>query len=166
MKDTDVIIKQLYSFVANVLDKKSKDFLKNMAEFLNERHEQVHAIAPYENIYYNRKDVDKLYKSLGFSEEDVLPMLKNIFYWDKSYNPGCAKEPYILILLCCVRYYLKNNERKNAELTAIYLCFTGKIYASLYGKLWKFTAKDSKQVMDFVVNNMLTEKFDLKKEGS
>ncbi|MBR6289392.1 MAG: hypothetical protein IKR19_08655 [Acholeplasmatales bacterium] len=166
-KDTTIIVKELYDIVKKSLDKNSRKFLANIHEFINDRHEQMFATAPYENIYFNAKDLDKLYKALGFTENDILPLCQNIVYWDwPGYNPGCAKEPYVLVLLCCIRYYLKNSERKNAEITAIYLAFSGKIYASLYGMEWKYSPKNAREVMDYVVNNMLSDKFDLKKEGS
>lgn len=166
IKDTNIICEELYPFVKKALDKRSKEFLTNIHKFINDRHTQLFSIAPYENIYFNKSDLDKLYAALGFKEADVVPMLRNIWFWDQPVNPGCVKEPYVLILMCCIRYYLKNNERKNAELTSIYLAFSGKIYASIYGMEWKFSPKNSREVMDYVVNNMISEKFDLKKEGS
>lgn len=163
--NSEIIAKDLYSFVANKLKTNSRKFLANIYDFINTNHEKLFDIAPYTNIYFNKSDLDKMYKSLGFEEKDVIDICKNIYYWDwPGYNPTCAKEPYVLILLCAIRYYLKNSETKNAEITSIYLAFSGKIYASLYGLEWKYTP--NKQVMDFVVNTMLSEKFDLKKEGS
>lgn len=164
-KDTNVLVKEIYPIVKAALDKNSKKFLANIHTFVNTKHEQLFSPAPYDNIYFNASDLEKMYNSLGIKERDILPLCQNIVYWNWSgYNPGCAKEPYILVLLCCIRYYLKNSERKNAELTTIYLAFSGKIYASLYAMEWKY--KVSREVMDFVINNMLSDKFDLKREGS
>ena len=53
---------------------------------------------------------------------------------------------------------------KEAEITTIYLVFNGKIYASLYAGVIFPKAPPSKYrtVMDYVVNNMLNDKFDLR----
>ena len=166
MKDTEVISSELYSFTSKALDKNSRKFIANIADFFNKNHEQLYDIAPYYNIYYNKRDLDNLYKSLGFVESDVVPICKDIFFWDKPVNPGCVKEPYVLIMFNAIQYYLKNDQTKNAEVATIYLAFSGKFYASIFGHLWKYPPGKSKQVMDFVINNMLSEKFDLKKEGN
>ena len=170
MRDTDIIFSKLYSFVSKALDKNSKKFLGNVHQFINDRHEQLFSIAPYENIYYNRTDLEKFYVSLGFTEQDVVDICKDIWFWDQPVNPGCVKEPSILVLLCAIRYYLKNYETKNAEITAIYMAFNGKIYASLFGLWFPKAAPGASQkgrsCMEYVVNNMLSDKFDIKKEGS
>ena len=166
MKDTEIISSELYPIVKKSLDKNSKKFLANIFNFFNQRHEQIYDIAPYYNIYYNRSDLDKLYQSLGLRESDLIPTCRNIYYWDIPINPGCVKEPYVLLLFNVIQYYLKNDQTKNAELASIYLVFSGKFYASLFSNFWKYPPGKTKQVMDFVINNMLSDKFDLKKEGN
>jgi hypothetical protein len=69
--------------------------------------------------------------------------------------------------MCCIRYYLLKKDRSNADFTAIYTAFSGKIYASLHWDFWKkFPPRKAEQVMDYVINNMLSDKYDLKKEGN
>jgi hypothetical protein len=70
--------------------------------------------------------------------------------------------------MMCIRYYLKKSQQKNAEITTIYLAFSGKFYSSLHaGAAFPTVAPGKYQTtMDFVVNNMLTDKFDLKRTGS
>ena len=166
MKDTEIISSELYALVSKALDKNSRKFLANIADFFNQNHEQLYDIAPYFNIYYNKRDLDKLYQSLGFNEQDIISICKDIYFWDKPVNPGCVKEPYVLVLFSAIRYYLKHDRTKDAEMVSIYLAFSGKFYASIFSHLWKYPPGKSKQVMDFVINNMLSEKFDLKKEGN
>ena len=167
MIDTNIITSKLYNIVELALSKKSRSFLRNIADFINKRHKELFDIAPYDRIYFNRQDVDNLYRSIGLTEATVTNIMKEVFYWNRPYNPSAAKEPYIMVLLCAIRYFLKTNDRKNAELTTIYLAFSGKIYASLHALFWKkYPPRNSQQVMDYVVNNMLSDKFDLKKEGS
>ena len=168
MDDSKVLITKLYKLVSNCLDKNDSKFRANIAKFMNDRHEQLFDIAPYDRIYFNQTDVDLLFKSLGTTEKEVATIMSECFFWDIPYNPQCAKEPYVMTLMMCIRYYLKNSKRKFAELTAIYLAFSGKFYSSLHGgaAFPKIPPSKYKTVMDYVINNMLTDKFDLKKEGS
>lgn len=164
---TSVIIKKLYPLVETALNKNDSKFRNNIAKFINDRHELLFAIAPYDRIYFNQTDIDNMYKSLGITEKEVTDIMKETYFWDKPYNPQCAKEPYVETLMMCIRYYLKHSKQKYAELTTIYLAFSGKFYASLHGMEFP-VAPPSKYptVMDFVVNNMLTDKYDLKREGT
>ena len=168
MNDSNVIIKRLYPLVSGLLAKNDAKFRDNIAKFINARHELLFDIAPYDVIYFNQTDIDNMYKALGTTENEVRDIMKDCFFWDKPYNPQCAKEPYVMTLLMCIRYYLKNNKSTYAKLTAVYLAFSGKFYASLHGGAAFPSVPPSKYktVMDFVVNNMLTDKFDLKRTGT
>lgn len=164
--DTNYIAIDLYKLIESKLSKNNikRNYIACLAKFFNSRHEQLYDIAPYTNIYYNQSDVDKLFKSLDLTEKEVINILQNVWFWKENYRPKCAKEPYVQILMCIIRYFLKNADTKNAELSTIYLLFSGKFYASIYSSLWKFPV--NKQIMDYVVNVMLTNKFDLKSEGT
>ena len=164
---TTIINDKIYPIVESALKKSDTKFKANINSFFNKNHELLYDIAPYDRIYFNRTDVDDLFKSLNISEAEIANIMRSIFYWDIPYKPQCAKEPYVIVLFCAARYYLLHNLMKNAEVTAVYLAFTGKFYSSLHGLLFpKFPPNKYKQVMDFVINNMLTLKFDLKKEGT
>lgn len=164
--DTEFITSELYALISTQLDKPAikRSFMNNIANFFNSKHEQLFDIAPYTNIYYNQSDVDKFFKSIQLTEEQVIAILEKVWFWKENYRPKCAKEPYVEVLMCAIRYFLKDNDMKNAELVTIYLCFSGKFYASLYSSYWKYPV--NKQVMDYVINGMLTNKFDLKQAGT
>jgi len=165
---TSVLVKELYPFIARSLDKNSSKFRSNIEKFINDRHSVLFDIAPYDRIYYNQSDIDALYQSLDITEEQVINIMKKCFFWNKPYNPQCAKEPYVEVVMMAIRYYLKNNDRKNAELASVYLAFSGKFYASIHaGIVFPAVAPGKyRTIMDYVVNNMLTDKFDLKKYGT
>ena len=167
-EDSNVIIKKIYPVVEAAMDKREARLRDNIAKFMNERHDLLFDIAPYDRIYFNQTDIDNIFKSLGLQEADVEKLMKEIYYYNIPYNPQCAKDTYVIVLLMCTRYYLKHNKSKFAELTTIFLAFSGKFYASLHGGAAFPTAPPSKYrtVMDFVVNNLLTDKYDLKKEGT
>ena len=167
MDDSNVIIKKLYPFVSEAISKHNTSFIKNINNFFTTRHEEVFAIAPYDRILYNQTDIDNLFKSLSMKEIDVKIFLEDTFFWNLNLHPSCIKEPYVELLLCAIIHYLKNNKRKEALFVASYLGFSGKFYASNHYKFFPTTPPSKyKSVMDYVVNNMLTDKYDLKKTGS
>lgn len=167
-KTTNVIIHDLYPVIAKSLSTNTNKFKAMIAEFINRNHNNIYDIAPYDNIYYGQRDKDELFTSLNITENQVIDIMKDCFYWKSPYNPQCAKEPYIVVLVCAIRYFLLNKKMKEAEITAIYLAFSGKMYASLYGGVAFPKAPPSKyrSVMDYVINNMLTSKFNLRSKGN
>lgn len=165
--NSEIIAKKIYPIVSAALQKSDSRFKANIRKFIQDRHEQMFAIAPYDRIFFNQIDIDNMYKSLGLNEKDIETIMKEIFFYNQPYNPQCAKEAYVETLMCCIRHYLKKNDTKSTYLTCTYLAFTGKFYASLHGAAFPTVAPIKyKSVMDYVVNNMLSEKFDLKKYGT
>ena len=164
-KDTDVVIEKLYPVVEAAMNKRSGRFLRAVQTFINNRHEEIFAIAPYDRIYFNQNDKKSLYEALGLREKEIEDIVKECFFWGIDYTPHAAKEPYVELLMCIIRYYCKKNQKKNAEVATIYLAFTGKFYVSLHCYFWKKFPPD-KSVLDYVINTMISDKFDLKKEGS
>lgn len=166
-KVTHVIVDKVAPVIEASLNKSTAPLKRVISEFMNRNYDKIYAIAPYDRIYFNQNDIDAIFKALGTTEKDIANIMSNCFFWSIPYNPPCAKEPYIMCLMMCVRYFLKKKQQKDAELVAIYLAFSGKIYSSVHGLAFP-TAPPSKYptVMDYVVNNMLTEKFDLRREGT
>lgn len=167
-KVTSVINGKLYPLVAKKMETRASYVKKEFGAFFN-RNPAVYDVAPYDIIYYRDTDKEAFFKAMDIKESEVIDIMKDCFYWDQPYNPGAAKEPYVVVLMCIIRYYLKNKKQKDAEATAIYLCFTGKFYASIFRSKGVFPVVSPakyKAVMDYVVNSMLTAKFDLKTTGS
>lgn len=160
--DSQVLITRLYPLVSKALDKNTLNLNRHIGNFFNKKNSQIHDIAPYTNILYNKSDEDDLFKAIGLTYREVLEIIQDCFFYKLNYSPLCAKEPYVEVLICAIKYYMKKKDMKNAEFTTLYLLFTGKFYASLYYLYFQFTPK--REIMDYVINNMLTEKFDLKKE--
>ena len=166
-KVTSLIEKKIYPIVSSALDKNTNKFKDNIAKFFNKNHEVLYAAAPYDPIYWNQLDKMNLYNSLGITEEDILKELRNVFYFDTPYNPQCAKEPDVIVLFMAIKYFLTHHNSKMAELSTLYLLFNGKFYASLFAMTFlRLPPSRYKTAMDYVVNNMMTEKYDLKKEGT
>jgi len=167
-KVTYTIVDKLYPVVADKLSKNMRKYMACISDFINANHKQLYDVGPYDVIYFRRSDVDKLFKAIDFSEEELSGIMQECFFWNVPFNPPCAKEPYILLLMCAIRYFLINKKRKEAEITACYLAFSGKIYASLFvgAAFPKAPPSKYRTVMDYVVNNMLTNKHSLKSEGN
>lgn len=167
-KVTYTIVDKLYPVVADKLSKNMRKYMACISDFINTNHKQLYDVGPYDVIYFRRSDVDKLFKAIEFSEEELSGIMQECFFWNVPFNPPCAKEPYILLLMCAIRYFLINKKRKEAEISACYLAFSGKIYASLFvgAAFPKAPPSKYRTVMDYVVNNMLTNKHSLKSEGT
>ena len=167
VSDTLVISKKIYPVIDKALSTNTNKFKNNIKKFFQDRHEQVYAIAPYDRIFFNQTDIDNMFNSLGIKELQIRQLMSEVYFWDQPYNPQCAKEPYVETLMCCIKYFLKKNDKKSAYITCTYLAFSGKFYASLHGAAFPTVAPIKyKSVMDYVVNNMLNDKFDLKKYGT
>lgn len=165
---TSVIVNKLYPKVSAALDKNLKKFKDAIADFINYNSNQIYDVAPYDNIYFRQSDIDKLFKSLEITEDDVKRVMEECFFWKIPYNPKAAKEPYVLVMMMVIRYFLINKKQKEAEISTIYLAFSGKFYASLFtGSAFpKVPPSKHRTVMDYVVNTMLTAKHDLKSQGN
>lgn len=161
---TSVIREDVYPVVAESLDKNSNKFKNAIAKFFNNRHKEIHDIAPYTIIYYNKSDRDDMFNSLSLTETQIDKLLQKGYFYSRNINPACMKDPTTEVIFCAIRYFLLHDKRKDAELVTAYLLFSGKFYPSIHNGFWKVGV--NRQVMDFVVNNMLSDKFDLKKEGS
>lgn len=165
---TYTITQDLYPVVAKSLDKNYDKFKGAIADFMNRNSNQIYDVAPYDNIYHGASDVKKLLDSLELSEDMIDDIMSNCFYWKIPMNPAAAKEPYVVVLMCAIRYFLINRQQKDAEICAVYMCFSGKFYASIYtGRVFtKFNPSKYKGAMDYAVNTMLTGKYDLKSKGT
>lgn len=166
---TNVIAKYIYPIVQTSFDKKATitKYKKNIQNFIEVRSKELYEIAPYTRIYFTQKDVDNFFKAVGFTENQIKNELKKTYYWNMRFNPQAAKDPFTVAMMMVIRYFVLKDDQKNAELSAIYLAFSGKFYPSIhYSKFPTVQPIEYKHVMDYVVNNMLTQKFDLKREGS
>lgn len=166
-KITNVIVKDIYPLIETALKKNQAKYKRNIQSFIEERSKELYDIAPYTRIYFGQKDIDNFFRAIGIRESQVKQCLTKTYYWNIRFNPQAAKDPFTVAMVMVIRYYILKGDRKNAEISAIYLAFSGKFYPSIhYSKFPVVQPIEYKHVMDYVVNNMLTQKFDLKREGS
>ena len=167
-KMTSVISTELYNYVEEKIAKNENRFKNHLANFFNKNHDIIYDVAPYDIVYYTPTDIKNLCDSIGAREIEVKNIIKNCYWANKpSFNPPCVKEPYVELIMCILLYFIKEKKQKESEITLIYLAFSGKFYASLYAKYFKKCPPSKyRSTMDYVVNNMLNDKFDLKTTGS
>lgn len=169
-KVTTAIKDKIYPKVNASLSKSGTvaKYKKNIQAFFNDKHEEIHSIAPFHRIYFGQEETDAFFKSVNLVESDIENDLHYTYYWDMpNFNPRAAKNPMTVAMMMIIRYFILKNDKVNAELSSIYLAFTGPFYASVhYNSFPKVQPIEYRHVMEYVINEMLSQKFDIKREGS
>jgi hypothetical protein len=167
-QDTTAILKGIYPKVAAALKSNLTKYKNNIAKFMNARHQELYDNGPYTRIYWTADDTTAFYTCLNLKEADIAAELKKTYYANiAAFNPRCAKDPFTCAQLMCIRYFYLNKMNKELDLAIIYLSFSGSFYPSIhYGSFPVAQPQEYRHVMEYVVNNELSQKFYLKKEGS
>lgn len=164
--EDQVIVENIYSLVDETMGRKSTALKSCIERFVHKRQDSLYDYAPVDRIYFKKADVDDFFNSINVKEKEVTSFLPQLYYWKAEELQAC-KDEFTLTCLMTLRWLLKNksNDSKLIELTAMYFAFSGKIYASCHYNLWRnYTPK--REVMDYVINYMLTNKFDIVKTKS
>lgn len=164
MKVTTVAVDKIYPIVEKSLSKNTISYKKNIQNFFESRSTELYDIAPCSRILFGNNEKDDFFRSVGINKSDIHECLKDTYYWKMNYSPIAAKDELTMTMMMIIRYFVLKNDEKNAELSAIYLAFTGMFYATSHYN--SFPIVPYRHIMEYVVNNMLTMKFDLKREGS
>ena len=167
-KNTDVLVKQLYPKVANSLDKGLNRYKSCISRFIGNRNKELFDIAPCDRIYFGQTDLDDFYISLGITEVDIRKVLEGTYYYHiAAFNPRAAKDEFTVAQMMVIRYFFLKKKEKELELSLIYLAFSGKFYPSIhYAMFPKVQPSEHRYVMEYVVNNELSQKYDLKSQGN
>ncbi|MFQ9065575.1 MAG: hypothetical protein ACLR5O_00190 [Romboutsia timonensis] len=167
-KKGDVILKQIYPKVSNKIKNNQAKYKQCLARFVDKRSTELYDIAPCDRIYFGIEDLEDYYKSTGINEKEVESALANTYYADiGNFNPRAAKDPFTIAQLCVIRYYFLQKKQKELEVSCIYLAFSGKFYPSIHhGSFPKVQPSEYRHVMEYVINNELSNKYDIKSQGS
>lgn len=165
---TTAILKGIYPKVSTNLKANINKYKRNVGEFINVRHSELYDNGPYTRIYWTAEDTKKFYTILKLNDREISNQLAKTYYAKiAAFNPRCAKDPFTVAHLCCMRYFVLNNMKKEIELSCIYMAFSGSFYPSIhYGCFPVAQPQEYRHVMEYVINNELTQKFSLKKEGT
>ena len=164
--EDQVVIDNIYPLVDSSIKNKTAALKSCIERFVHKRHDSLYDYAPVDRIYFRKADVDDFFKSIGVDQKAVTEVLPQLYYWKSDELQAC-KDEFSLTCLMTLRWLLKNTptDKKLIELVTMYLSFSGKFYASCHYNLWKHYTP-MREVMDYVVNYMLSQKFDLVKTKS
>lgn len=164
---TSVCLNDIYPMVSESLSKNLQKFKACVGRFISKKSTQLYDTGPNDRIFFGKEEREDFFKSMGFTDKDITAKLKNTYYWDINFSPIAAKDPFTITMMMVVRYFYIKKMDKELELAGIYLAFSGKFYASVhYNSFPRVVPGEHKAVMDYVINYKLTQKFDIKKEGS
>ena len=161
MKETTAILDVAYPHVEAALKKNVANYRRYMSKFINSRSKQLYSNKPSEQIYFRESDATDYFAAAGFDKKIIKNAIQHTYYWDMNpFNPRYAKDEVTVAMLCTVRYFLNHGNEKDLELSLIHMAFSGKYYPSIfYGSFKKAPPKE--YVMDYVINYMCTNKFDI-----
>lgn len=166
--DTNSIKDNLYPEVDKVLgtSKGRQEYKKCVAKFMETRSQNLYDTVPVARILFTDEDSNALFKALNIPEVVAKDAIAKTYYGDEpNFSPLSAKHPFTVTMMCVIRYFMTKNMSKEAELAVIHLAFSGKFYPSLHYRSYPVTPP-ARHVMEYVVNNVLSTKFDLVSEGS
>lgn len=165
MKSTKAILDLYNKEVAPALDKNTSKFKSVMTKFIEKRSKELYSDAPYDRIYFTTEDEDEMFNAIGVSRETVKSYMNKTYFAEESNFAQAAKSEMTILDMCIIRYFFLKNKAKELELALIHLSFSGKFYPSIhYGSYPK--VEPVAHVMLYVVNNRLSNKFDIKTQGS
>lgn len=166
--DTNEIKKRLYPMVEEAMDKPATKtaYKKLVNEFISNRAEDLYDTLPCSRILCSEAEMDKLFQVLKIDKSQVKDIISSTYYGPvANFNPLAAKHEFTITQLMVVRYFFLNNMKKETELAMLHLAFSGKFYPSLHYRSYP-TVTPVRHIMEYVVNNRLSKKFDLAAYGS
>ena len=170
MKSTEVIKKDIYPLISKNMDKCITAYKKYIGNFISVRSEDLYDTAPCRRIFFTNEDRAKFFNTIKVDSNQVANYLKNTYYASQAnFNPAAAKDETTVAMLCVIRFFLlnKNKYSKELDMALINYAFSGKMYPSIHYSFFKKVQPiEYRYVMDYVVNEMLTNKFELKIQGN
>lgn len=166
MKVTRVAVNKIYPIVEKSLQKNTQAYKKNVQEFIKDRSKDLYDIVPVRRIPFGSEDIDSFFKAMKIDKNDITQCLSETYYWNMNFNPRAAKDEFTMTMMMVIRYFLLKNKQTDAEISTIYLAFSGKFYPSIHSQKFKIPPEKYRHIMEYVLNNVLTQKYDLKREGS
>lgn len=166
MKVTTVAVDELYPIVYDAIKAHTPAYKKVIQQYIESRSKDLYDIAPFKRLPFLADDINAMFNAIKLDKKKVTECLSHTYYWDMNFNPRAAKDEFTMTVMMIIRYFIITKDSKNAELSAIYLSFSGRFYPSIHSRKFIYPPDKYRHVMEYVVNNVLTQKFDLKREGS
>ena len=166
--DTTAIRDRLWPLVEEAMDKPAirKTYKDLVNDFIANRSSSLYDNVPCSRIVCSEIEMDKLFDVLKIKKSVVTDIIRDTYHGTISnFKPLAAKHEFTVTLLTIIRYFMINKMQKDRELATIHLSFSGKFYPSLHYRSYP-TVTPVRHVMEYVVNNRLSKKFDLTVYGS
>lgn len=167
-KNTKAIKDHLYPEVEKALSstKVRNEYKKFVNDFFSKRDEEVYDALPCSRILCSEDEMDRLFTVLGIDKAKVTSIIGETYYAKISnFNPKAALHEFTVTQLCVIRYFVLKNLQKERDISILLLAFSGKFYPSLHYRSYP-TVVPVRHVMEYVVNNQLSQKYDLASKGS
>lgn len=165
-KVTRVAVNKIYPVVEKSMQKNITAYKKNIQQFIQRRSEDLYDTVPVKRIPFTADDIDLFFKSTKIDKNEITKYLSETYYWNMNFNPRAAKDEFTMCMMMIIRYFILKNRNTDAELSAIYLAFSGKFYPSIHSQKFKIPPEKYRHIMEYALNNVMTNKYDLKREGS
>ena len=162
--ETFTIVEEIYPIIESAIPANKNSYRRNIAVFIDTHSKQLYDYAPVDRIYFRQKEVNDYFKAIKTNKSNITNIAKTLYYYNEKEIEAC-KDEFSLSQLMAVRYFAIKQDATNTELSAMYLAFSGKFYASCHYR-WFRQYCPKREVMDYVINYMLSKKFDLISEGS
>ena len=165
--NTNAIKDNLWPLLKTGMDKPSSrnNYKKLMNEFVSKRNDDLFDSVPCSRIVCSEMEMDKLFDIIGVSKKTVEDIISKTYYGNiPNFTPLSAKHPFTITMIVLIRYFMINKMEKEQDLAMIHLAFSGKFYPSLHYRSYPYVP--ARHIMEYVVNNCLTNKYDLITQGS
>lgn len=166
MKVTKIIVPNIYPIIESAMKKNNTSYKKNVEKFIKIRSSDLYDILPIHRIPFGTEDANDFFMSIKVDKRAITEQLSKTYYWNMDFNPRAAKDEFTIAMMMVIRYFLESNKDKDAEIAAIYLAFSGKFYPSIHSQKFPIPPEKYRHIMEYVLNNNMTNKFDIKREGS
>lgn len=166
--DTTVIKTKLYPKVEKALNNSStvNKYKKILNNFISNRVTDLYDTLPCSRLLCSEKEMDLLFEALNIDKKDVTEIISETYYGPvANFNPLAAKHEFTIVQLMVIRYFFLKNMKKELDLSLIYFSFSGKFYPSIHFRSYP-TTLPVKHVMEYVINNCLSKKFNIVAYGS
>lgn len=165
-KNEKAILDTVYPKVSSNMVKRLPQYRACTSSFMTDRSKSIFNTMPLDRIFYGADDINKMFAAVDIDKSLVKNGILNTYYGNKSnFNPRAAKDELTILMMCIIRYFFMKGDTKNLEISMVYLSFSGKFYPSIHYMSFP-KALPQEYVMQYVLNNMLNDKFLLKSQGN
>lgn len=166
--NTSALKDKLWPLVEKALDSQSirNAYKRLVNDFISNRTEDLYDTLPCSRLICSEKEMDEIFKVLKIDKKEVTSIIEETYYGKiKNFSPLSVKHEFTVVQLTVIRYFVLNKMKKELELALMYMSFSGKFYPSLHYRSYP-TVTPVRHVMEYVVNNCLSKKYDLTSHGS